>query len=306
MPDKQGAWASRRLLVMFLATTLAPAVGLGWLGWRMIQQDRALERQRVQERREHAAELGAAALQRMLAQIEEQLTSLSTLPPSLIVQSAPKLGKLQDGAALVVLGQSGVLQHSGVPLAYVPVAPPAPEPPPSVFSPAEALEFQKRDAAGAARVFRELAGSKDPVVRAGALMRLGRSCRKAGDLSGALKAFQELAMLGNIPVNGLPAELVAHQGSALLLEAAGRKDDLKREALILSEGLRNGRWQLTRGHYLFVEEQTRHWLAADQGPPGEADRQALATATEWVWNEWRGTGGQEGNLRGRRTLYAHG
>ncbi|MBI3694734.1 MAG: hypothetical protein HY238_07840, partial [Acidobacteria bacterium] len=54
--------ASRRLFVLFVATTLAPAIGLGWLGWRMVEQDRALEKQRAQERRDHAADLGAAAL----------------------------------------------------------------------------------------------------------------------------------------------------------------------------------------------------------------------------------------------------
>lgn len=95
----QSAPASRRLFVLFLATTLAPAIGLGWLGWRMVEQDRALERQRVQERRDHAADLGAAALERALAEIEERL---ATLPDS---------GR--HGVPIVVFGPQGVLHHTG-------------------------------------------------------------------------------------------------------------------------------------------------------------------------------------------------
>jgi integrase len=36
----------RRLLVLFLAVTLAPAAGIIWLGWRLLEQERALEAQR--------------------------------------------------------------------------------------------------------------------------------------------------------------------------------------------------------------------------------------------------------------------
>ena len=43
MAHRQGPQTSHRLFVLFLATTIASAVGLGWLGWRMIEQDRALE-----------------------------------------------------------------------------------------------------------------------------------------------------------------------------------------------------------------------------------------------------------------------
>jgi peptidyl-prolyl cis-trans isomerase A (cyclophilin A) len=158
--------------------------------------------------REHAADLGAAALQRTLAEIEERLTSLSTLPPAGIGESASKLGRLQDGAALVVFSGSGASRYFGAPLPYYPVAPTTPEPPPDVFSPGEALEFQKRDPAGAIRAFRELAGSKDPAVRAGALMRLGRNYRKAGDFSGMDAGnWRELTFFSsrNRPGTGLAA-----------------------------------------------------------------------------------------------------
>jgi peptidoglycan/LPS O-acetylase OafA/YrhL len=67
----------RRLLTMFFATTGALAIALAWMSWQLVRQDRALEVQRAQERREHAADLTVAALQKNLGQIEEELTGLS-------------------------------------------------------------------------------------------------------------------------------------------------------------------------------------------------------------------------------------
>ena len=59
MFERHGPPASRRLFAWFVAITIVPAVGLGWLGWRMVNDDRALERQRAQARRDQAAELAA-------------------------------------------------------------------------------------------------------------------------------------------------------------------------------------------------------------------------------------------------------
>jgi signal transduction histidine kinase len=305
MSHKQGPQTSRRLFVLFFATTLAPAVGLGWLGWRMIEQDRALENQRIQERREHAADLGAAALERILAEVEEQLTNLSTLSVSAVGESAWKGGKLRDGATLLVFGQHGVLHHAGVPLPYYPALLPAPEPSPLLFSPGETLEFQKNDRAGAIRFFRELANSKDLSVRAAALLRLGRNYRKSGDLPKALATFGELATLGDTPVNGLPAGLVAREGSALVFETMSRKEDLKPQASALVADLHSGRWQLTRSAYQFFDEQARRWLGNEPVQPGGADSLALAEGTESVWNDWQAVGRQEASLRGQRTLWVN-
>jgi signal transduction histidine kinase len=303
MSHKHGPQTSRRLFVLYFVTTLAPAVGLGWLGWRMIGQDRALGSQRIQERREHAADLGAAALERILAEVEEQLTSFSTLSLSAIHDRVWKTGKLSDGATLLVFGQHGVVQHAGVPLPYYPKLPFAGEPSTLLFSPGETLEFQKNDTAGAIRAFRELANSKDAALRAAALLRLGRNYRKTGDVPKALAAFEELATLGDTHVNGLPARLVAHQGSALLFEAMNRREDLKRQAAALSTDLHVGRWQLTKGAYQFFDEQARHWLQDTAAQPDEMYRLALAAGAESIWNDWQAVGRQEASLQGQRTLW---
>src|SRR5947207_1516876 len=105
MVEKQSP-SSRRLLAMFVATTVVPAVSLAWLGWRMVDQDRLLESSRVQERRDQAADLAAAAMQRILAEAEDRLTTFSTAP------SLP-VAAVGDSAALVAFGNSAVLDRAG-------------------------------------------------------------------------------------------------------------------------------------------------------------------------------------------------
>ena len=73
----------RYLLALFLAVTVVPATALAWLSWRILEQDRALESQRVQERLDHAVDLIAAALERRLAEVEEQLSALAASDPPL-------------------------------------------------------------------------------------------------------------------------------------------------------------------------------------------------------------------------------
>lgn len=51
----------KKLLAVLLAITLGPATVLGWVGWRMLSQERSLQRQRLEERlREAAARIAAA------------------------------------------------------------------------------------------------------------------------------------------------------------------------------------------------------------------------------------------------------
>jgi len=47
MFERHGTPASRRLFPWFAGTTIIPALGLGWLGWQMVEQDRRLEGQRL-------------------------------------------------------------------------------------------------------------------------------------------------------------------------------------------------------------------------------------------------------------------
>src|SRR6516164_9171182 len=103
------AYKSRRFLPLFLATTLLPAACLCWLGWKVVEEDRLYRRNRMQEQREQAADLAAAALQRVLAEAEERLTGFAA-------DGAAKRGEIVDGLALISFGRAGTLDYAGTPL----------------------------------------------------------------------------------------------------------------------------------------------------------------------------------------------
>ena len=303
MRNRQAPPASRRVFVLFVATTLAPALGLSWLGWRMVEQDRALESQRMQERREHAAGLGAEALQRLLAQMEETLASGSSANAAVLEERMRNTRHSDGGAAIVIFGPEGTLDHAGVPLPYHPAVPSPAEPQASVFAAADAVEFQGAGPAAAIPVLRGLADSKDKAVRSAALVRLARNYRKLGDTAPALAALSDLGKLDQTRVNGSPAGLLARQGRALIFEATSRREDLRREADLLDADLHAGRWRLTRAHYEFSKEQVRRWLGSARE---DTDRLVLAEAAESVWKQWQSSGRTESEIRERATLRVNG
>ncbi len=67
MFSKGPARPPRSLVALILAITVVPLVTLLWLGWRLLDQDRVLERQQIQQRVERGADLVVAALQRVIA-----------------------------------------------------------------------------------------------------------------------------------------------------------------------------------------------------------------------------------------------
>ena len=69
--------ASLRLPVWFTVLAGIPLAALGWLGWRLLVQERALEQQRRRERVEDAASVLADDLDRALARWEELLTAVA-------------------------------------------------------------------------------------------------------------------------------------------------------------------------------------------------------------------------------------
>ena len=150
------AYSTRRVTTLLLAVALLFAGALGWLGWRLLQQDRALARQRRLEQLEAAADRVSAAMYRRLAELDEALAD-------------PHRGPVPSDAVLVRAGRDGVAVRPADGLLYLPVVPAGTEPPPRLFADGEVLEFQRNDPAAAAAAFRPLARSADPVTRAGAL-----------------------------------------------------------------------------------------------------------------------------------------
>jgi signal transduction histidine kinase len=271
-----GRWfrPPRRVLTSFLVVVVACVGALAWLGYRFLEQDRALESQRIQEQLEFAADRATTSLERRLAELES------------ILDGTPSAAKLPDGTILIVAHARDLKVHGGRRLLFYPQF----EQPPQVSSDAlrraEVVEFQKNDPLTAAAMFREAARSRDPALRAAALIRLGRSLRKAGRIQEALDAYSELAALGSTPVSGLPAELLAREARCSALEATGQGDELRGEATALLRDLESGRWRLTRSAYEFRVDEARRWIggAATSQPSSEA--LALSSVVESLVGEW--------------------
>jgi signal transduction histidine kinase len=265
---------------------------LGWLGWRLLKQDRALEGQRLQERLELAADHMAAALQQSLADLESYLSFV----PSPGAKEPP------GGVMVLLVTKRTVNAYPPGCLLYYPVIPGGEEPPAATFVAGETLEYQGNDPAKAAEVFRELARSSDPGVRAGALLRLGRNLRKTGRHEEALQAYSELAQLGRTCVLGLPAELMAREARGTVLEAIGKGEELRKEALLMHSALWSGRWSLLRPAWEFHVEEAQRWSGATPLTEREQNALALSIATESMYGQWIA----EPESKGRRILKIEG
>ena len=115
------------------------------------------------------------------------------------------------------------------------------------FAALEAMEFggaPERALDG----YRTLADHREPRVRAGALVRLGRVQRKTQDFAGALVTYQRLAELGAVRTDDLPAELAGLTGQRstyIAMSAPEQANDIGRRML---RGLDSGRWLIDARH----------------------------------------------------------
>ena len=144
--------ASVKLAALFIVLAGIPLVALGWLGGRLLEQDRTLENQRRRDRLENAATILTRELDRSLAAWDARLPSAAQgtaveLPPS---------------GVLLIFDSSGVVQHQGVRLPFYPRVPPAPAVPGDLFAAGEVQEFQLDDFGSARR--RPTATSPQPTM----------------------------------------------------------------------------------------------------------------------------------------------
>ena len=246
----------QKLPLLLAAATLIPIGVLSWLGVRIIQQDRDVERQRRREALEVGAGHLALQIERKLQEIEDQLAT-------------------GEGIALATLSEE--------------------EPAVSLFAEAEAAEFHRRDLNAAAGLYRELAKSAKPPVRAAAFVRLGRVLRKIGDQAGAVQVYSTLQQLGSTMVDGQPAALIGWQGRCRALEETRDVERLRTEALKLAEALDSGRWAIDRATFDVYRDMVQAWGA----PLPSRDAIARVEAAIELRRDWN-----RGQLapRGRRIL----
>lgn len=300
-----------RLLSLFLSITLALAVGLVWLGWRILQQDRALEGQRIQQRLAQAADLASANLSHGLASLEQSVGALSVLPDPLLAREAPRAAKQLAGDALIVVFRpDAVAAFPSSRLLYYPELHNALPLRSHAFAAAENFEFRQKDYSKAAALYRQLTLSRDKAIRAGAWLRVARVLRKMGRPDSALAAYHDLAGLDPVTVGELPAGLVALTARCEMLADLKRNRELAQEANALELDLESGRWKLTQASFLFYDQELSGWL----GPPGRRSVKhgglrselALSAATESLWQEWQSIRQREAVPSGRRSLWVNG
>lgn len=256
-----------KLLLSILALlTLVSVTALAWFGWKFLQQDRMVEAQREQDRREQAADRIVATLRGTLAEAGERAGAW--------ILSPPPRGKPDDGV-LLVAGDRGLDVYPEGRLLYRPLPAHEPEAPDAVFAEGETLEFLQAQPRRAVDWYAALASNPQPAIRAGALVRLGRVLRKLGRETESRAAYTQLAAIGGVLVAGVPAELVARHELGEPL-----RDDLLR-----------ARWPLTRGQFEF------YWSEASRQEPPAGMRE-LADAAEAAWNQT--------NARAQGTLWVGG
>ena len=265
----------RRILTSFLVVVAACVGALAWLGYRLLNQDRALESQRIQEQLEIAADLTAASLERRLAELEKALAG------------PPRDATLPYGTFLVLAGGTSVELYGSPRLLFYPNLDAPQDQLNDALSRAERVEFQQNEPLAAAALYREAGQSRDQAARAAALLRLGRSYRKAGRTGEALDAYAELATLDSTPVWGLPAALVAREARCSALAEAGRNDELKSEAGALLRELEDGHWRLSRSAYEFRASEARRSIGNAALPPPPAEALAFSATISNLVDEWR-------------------
>ena len=264
----------RYVLTLCLLVTLAGILAMGWLGWELLDRERLVEKQRALEGFESAADRAVSLFQREIAALERFLSMdpASAFPEATVAFTA-------DGRGFRVQPVGGIV--------YFPALKEDNAKAEDAFRPAESLEYASGGADRAIALYKELAASSDPAIRAGALLRLGRMFRKANRMNEALRAYSTLAALGPVRTAGLPAALLGRQARATALAQQSLAGPLANEARELCGELASGRWQIPRGAWFFLREEAQSWLPAGSTCAPVAET-ALSASAEMgaLWGRW--------------------
>jgi len=264
----------RNLLLFFVLVVCLPAATVIVLGIRLLDQDRAISRQRQLEILDRAAGDAVRILEQDLSRRAERLAG----------GECPVADALED-AVCVVLRHDRIEAVPAGRIAFFPVARRLREAAADPFIEADVNEFQDPvNLEHALSIATKRATSDDAAVRAGALLRRGRILRKSGRIKEALEALDELSRIPSISINAEPADLAARRMRCAILEKQAAIHTLMEEAASLARDLHGGRWQLDREAFEYIDEQVHAWL----GKPVESNNEAVAfsAALAWVYDKW--------------------
>jgi len=291
------------VLATLLTTSTVVTLALGWFGWRNLEQESTFERQRARERIETGADAIAAGIRGRLAEAGDRLSGWITSPGS----PAPA----HEGSVVVTAGEQEMEVVPRGALPFVPRLTPIPAPH-VAFAEAEAMEFAGAQPARAAEHYRKLSQRGDPRVRAEALLRLGRTLRKARNFDGAMEAFQSLARTGDVLAGDLPAELAGLDGQRLTRAAAGNQAGERQLAVQMAQFIDEGRWLLPRGpaefyrelggrqpkpeSWILAEALASLWEAEDEARPSAGRIRVIEVEGRPVLTIWRSNGARSAAL----------
>jgi two-component system phosphate regulon sensor histidine kinase PhoR len=298
---RRGARAPARLVILFVLVVGIPLGVLGWAAWRIVDEDRARGADELRTRLSNAAQAAAAELDRGLASWEERL-------PAAVAGEARAI---PSGASVLVFDAQGVVARHGAALLYHPRVAAPRVASDAVFSDIERTKEYQGHLEEAATLYRQMARSDDPHVRAGALLRLARSLGSRQRFGEALTAYEQLAAMGSTPVgiSGDPSELAARKARLLLFEKTGNGEAKQREAALLGAALSDGRFLIDRATFeaystdlpLALPSKLHEavedlWPQWQRQPAGRAGRQGEATVVA-VWRPVQdGTAAMVGSL----------
>jgi signal transduction histidine kinase len=311
------ASSSRRLLLLWMVTTVVPVVCLLWLAWLVAKDDKHRNPNPVRDRRERAAEAGVNALQQLFTQLEGHLGSVDES-----FGDYWGVGHV-DGLSLAVMRRNPIRLRDRAPFSfkgarplYLPVKYPnlyelelySRSEYAAVLDEADRKEFRERDLAGALKLLKGLSVDSRRQARADAQLRIARIELKLGHRQEALEAYGALSAMRDTNVaEWLPATLLAAKGRAIIYAETDRQDELRQVASEIYDGLINRRWMLGRGDFQHAYRQAADWLAGERAPI-DAEQLAIAEALNMVWqsgindDRWR----KAGIDRTRRTIRVDG
>jgi len=267
------------LLILFLLTCVSIS-GVIWSGWKLSDQQRIVESQRLQENLDQAADRIATTIRGKLAETGDRLAGNAPAPDSI-----PPGGIWLnfDSKTVTALPQGRLL--------YEPLIVESAANDSDIFSVPEIFEFILAQPEQALRTYRQLSRSPDPRIRAGALLRIARILRADGRLAETQPVYAEMARLTGVRIAGLPADLIALHELAAISPPSGPAEQLQ-------NGLLHGRWRLSKGQFEFYWSETERFLGRQRELP--QDRLAISELASRFMEET----GQDADSRGQTTAWS--
>ena len=251
--------ATRRFFAASVAALVVPAAVVSWLGWLLLEQDRDLDSQRVQERLSNAALLAVSALEQATSGIEQRLQTIANADK----EADLAVFQTDPDAVFVRISHADVI--TSAPLLYYPTSgefdyldTAAME-----FMAGEKLEAQQQ-LASALVMYQQMTHAHDTGIKAGALARAGRVARKLERPEEALRAYEALAQMTPVLALGRPADLIALLERCAVLSELGKSERLTATAREFERRLFSGGWRLSRGQFELYRSRLRGWLGPEE------------------------------------------